>query len=222
MLNGVAMVNAVLAAKTRYALLSLGSDDGPILVDKEGYLNKEDEEVRRCYTRIAARVHPDKLTGCPDATRAFQALVRAYELCCKPDVRGDESDDSRDDEEDDDNSDDSSVNEEEEAMAPERAAPPKLSSAKGSAKKAVDKAAKKNASKRKASSKARAKPTPPEDNAQECRTGVRCPRCHTEWGAHLKSEGREALYTSFMRGQRQVQTPWPLLSLHFAPRDWAI
>ena len=43
----------------------------------------------------AARVHPDKLLGCADAKEAFQALVRAYELCCKPEQRADDSEDSR-------------------------------------------------------------------------------------------------------------------------------
>ena len=95
MLSGLELAKAVLHAKTRYALLSLGSSDGPIVEEKDGYLNKDDEEIRRCYMKIAQRIHPDKLSGFPDATKAFQALVRAYELCCKPSVRGDESDDSR-------------------------------------------------------------------------------------------------------------------------------
>ena len=47
-----------------------------------------------------SQLSTDKLTGYADATKAFQALVRAYELCCKPDLRADDSDDSRDDSED--------------------------------------------------------------------------------------------------------------------------
>ena len=107
MLSGVELAKAVLKAKTRYELLSLGSNDGSIVEGKDGYLNKDDEEVRRCYMRIATKIHPDKLVGFADATKAFQALVRAYELCCKPDLRGDESDDSRDESEgDEDDGDD--------------------------------------------------------------------------------------------------------------------
>ncbi|EOD41711.1 hypothetical protein EMIHUDRAFT_447442 [Emiliania huxleyi CCMP1516] len=88
MLSGEALAAAVLEAKDRYALLSLGRREGgePIRVESDGYLNHEDEEVRKCYTRIAARIHPDKLR-CAEATKAFQALVRAYELCCKPDPK---------------------------------------------------------------------------------------------------------------------------------------
>ena len=85
---------AILQAKDRYALLSLGSVT-PIKVGPDGYLNLEDEELRKVYTRLAARVHPDKLLGCADAKEAFQALVRAYELCCKPEQRADDSEDSR-------------------------------------------------------------------------------------------------------------------------------
>ena len=107
MLEGEALARAVLEAKDRYALLSLGSSV-PIKLEKEGYLNLEDEDVRKCYMRIAARIHPDKLTGYREATRAFQALVRAYELCCKPDLRADDSEDSRDDDGGDDDSGDDS------------------------------------------------------------------------------------------------------------------
>ncbi len=110
MLEGEALARAVLEAKDRYALLSLGSSV-PIKLEKEGYLNLEDEDVRKCYMRIAARIHPDKLTGYREATRAFQALVRAYELCCKPDLRADDSEDSRDDDGGDDDSGDDSDDE---------------------------------------------------------------------------------------------------------------
>ena len=56
-------------------------------------------EAERRKDRLA-RIHPDKIPGFADGTKAFQALVRAYELCCKPDLRADDSDDSRDEEED--------------------------------------------------------------------------------------------------------------------------
>ena len=105
MLFGEELARAVLKAKDRYELLSLGSAV-PVVLTADGFLNLEDEEVRKCYTKIAARIHPDKLPGCSDATKAFQALVRAYELCCKPELRADDSDDSRDDDEEDDDDDD--------------------------------------------------------------------------------------------------------------------
>ena len=99
------LAREVLKAKDRYALLSLGSDT-PIKPDTEGFLNLEDEDVRRVYLKMAARIHPDKIPGFADGTKAFQALVRAYELCCKPDLRADDSDDSRDEDEEDDEDDD--------------------------------------------------------------------------------------------------------------------
>ena len=83
MLCGAELARAILGAPNRYSLLSLGSRDGPIEVGADGFINREDEEVRRCYTRLAAQCHPDRLRDVPDATKAFQALVRAYELCCK-------------------------------------------------------------------------------------------------------------------------------------------
>lgn len=46
--------------------------------------------------KLGAKIHPDKLPGCPDATKAFQALIRAYEKCVKPELREDESDESGD------------------------------------------------------------------------------------------------------------------------------
>ena len=100
------LAREVLKAKDRYALLSLGSDT-PIKPDAEGFLNLEDEDVRRVYLKMAARIHPDKIPGFADGTKAFQALVRAYELCCKPDLRADDSDDSRDEDEEEDDTDDS-------------------------------------------------------------------------------------------------------------------
>ena len=105
MLSGEELARAVLKAKDRYALLSLGSAV-PVVLTADGYLNLEDEEVRKCYMKIASRIHPDKLPGCSDATKAFQALVRAYELCCKPELRADDSDDSRDEEDDEDEDED--------------------------------------------------------------------------------------------------------------------
>ena len=107
------LAREVLKAKDRYALLSLGSDT-PIKPDAEGFLNLEDEDVRRVYLKMAARIHPDKIPGFADGTKAFQALVRAYELCCKPDLRADDSDDSRDEEEEDDEEDDEEEDDEEE------------------------------------------------------------------------------------------------------------
>lgn len=55
--------------------------------------------MRRAYLRISQKIHPDKLPTFADATKAFQACVRAYELICKPELRAMESDDSRDEEE---------------------------------------------------------------------------------------------------------------------------
>ena len=213
MLDGVDLAKAVLKAKDRYALLSLGSDGAPITVDSEGYLSVEDETVRKYYVKIASRIHPDKLRGFADATRAFQSLVRAYELCCKPDLRGDESDDSRDDDDEDADGAEEDDEDQEEAHGETRLAQqPKSSGAK--------KAANASSSKRKGSTSAASKPPPkpkakkakaPSKAAKEAaaaapehRTGVKCPRCHADWGSHLKGEGREALYTSFMQGQDQV------------------
>ena len=202
------MAKAVLAAKSRYSLLSLGSTDGPIFEDKDGYLNKEDEEVRRCYMRIAARIHPDKLVGFAEATNAFQALVRAYELCCKPDLRGDESDDSREEEDDEDGAE--AEEEEEKKAVGSSSSSAVVSKTKGSNARSSSSGgsggrAKPSAAQSKHGSKSTASKPKRKKGAAEChRTGVRCPRCHSDWGSHLKSEGREALYTSFMRGQCQV------------------
>ena len=288
MLSGEELARAVLKAKDRYELLSLGSAV-PVVLTADGFLNLEDEEVRKCYTKIAARIHPDKLPGCSDATKAFQALVRAYELCCKPELRADDSDDSRDDDDDDDDDDDEDEDDEDDededldevvaqvvaqAQAPpargkagakapkgaEASAPkPKAATAKKAKKKKPDSSSddddddddgddedddnddsdssdekplsRKPSPKKptptaataakpppkKASAKPSAKPSA-KASAKRCkgakrsggaaaasyRTGVRCPRCHSEWGAHLKGEGREPLYTQFMRGQTQV------------------
>ena len=117
LLGGVDLARAVLKAKDRYDLLSLGSAT-PIRVADDGFLNLEDEDIRRIYIKMSVKIHPDKLREFPDATKAFQALVRAYELCCKPDLREEESDDSRDDDERDDDErddDDESDDDEEEA-----------------------------------------------------------------------------------------------------------
>ena len=113
------LAREVLKAKDRYALLSLGSDT-PIKPDAEGFLNLEDEDVRRVYLKMAARIHPDKIPGFADGTKAFQALVRAYELCCKPDLRADDSDDSRDEEEEDDEDEDDEEDDDDDTVeAPE-------------------------------------------------------------------------------------------------------
>jgi curved DNA-binding protein CbpA len=96
MLRGAELARAILRAPNRYALLSLGCSDGrTIELGADGFLNHEDEEVRKCYTRLAVHCHPDRCADVPDATKAFQALVRAYELTCKPDLRADDSEDSR-------------------------------------------------------------------------------------------------------------------------------
>ena len=123
LLSGVDLARAVLKAKDRYELLSLGSIE-PIRVGDDGFLNVEDEDVRRVYIKMSVKIHPDKLREFPEATKAFQALVRAYELCCKPDLREDESDDSRsggdesDDDEEEEAGDDES-DDDDEAAAPE-------------------------------------------------------------------------------------------------------
>ena len=272
MLSGEELARAVLMAKDRYELLSLGSTVQVVLT-ADGFLNLEDEEVRKCYTKIAARIHPDKLPGCSDATKAFQALVRAYELCCKPELRADDSDDSRaedededdDDEEDDDDDDDEDEDEVVAQMVAQAQAPPARNKAGAKASKGAEASAQKP--KAAAAKKAKRKPDSSDDDdddddddsddsdfgdekptpkkpaptaptaptaakpppkkpsakpsakpstkrrkgakrsggaAASYRTGVRCPRCHSEWGAHLKGEGREPLYTQFMRGQTQV------------------
>ena len=218
MLTGVDLAKAVLNAKTRYTLLSLGSNGGPIFEGADGFLNKEDEEVRKCYTRIAARIHPDKLVHFPDATKAFQALVRAYELCCKPDLRGDESDDSREDDEEeeveeDDEEEAEDDSEEDQPVVTKKSAvsaSKKFADVATSQARARD-AAKPTAASRSKSAKGRraagatgASSSSSRKLAPEHRTSVQCPRCHADWGSHLKGEGQEALYTSFMRGHAQV------------------
>ena len=124
LLSGVDLARAVLKAKDRYELLSLGSAE-PIRVGDDGFLNVEDEDVRRVYIKMSVKIHPDKLREFPEATKAFQALVRAYELCCKPDLREDESDDSRsggdesDDDEEEEAGDDESDDDDEAAASEE-------------------------------------------------------------------------------------------------------
>ena len=221
MLDGADLARAVLKAKDRYELLSLGVAEGvvPIHVTKEGYLNLQDEDVRRCYTRIAARIHPDKLQGFADATKAFQALVRAYELCCKPDLRADDSDDSREDEDEEDGEEEGNeVDEDEDEMqdadaseevstapaanaTPKSAARPKLAAKP----KLAVKLKQPKSARTSAKAKGKAKKEPSHEVATEIkRTGVKCPRCRADWGAHLRSEGHEGQYTMFMRGQLQV------------------
>ena len=188
MLSGEALAAAVLEAKDRYALLSLGRREGgdPIRVGSDGYLNHEDEEVRKCYTRIAARIHPDKLR-CAEATKAFQALVRAYELCCKPDVRADDSDDSREEEEE------AAEAEEEEAEAEEPQeqqeqeqeqdsdASPAGNPPKPKPKPPTPKPPKHKPSRPKAKAKSK-EATGGKGGAEAQRTGVKCPRCRADWG----------------------------------------
>ena len=186
MLSGEALAAAVLEAKDRYALLSLGRREGgePIKVGSDGYLNHEDEEVRKCYTRIAARIHPDKLR-CAEATKAFQALVRAYELCCKPDVRADDSDDSREEEEE------AAEAEEEEAEEPQEQqeqeqeqdsdASPAGNPPKPKPKPPTPKPPKHKPSRPKAKAKSK-EATGGKGGAEAQRTGVKCPRCRADWG----------------------------------------
>ena len=88
------MLNARCRPAPRYVLLSLGAPI-PLVVDKEGFLNFDDAEVRKMYLRISQKIHPDKLPHYADATAAFQKCARAYELVCKPELRADEEDDSR-------------------------------------------------------------------------------------------------------------------------------
>lgn len=52
-------------------------------------------QLRSAYHRIAMKIHPDKLHDCPDATKAFQALIRAHSLITNPNATGYDSDDSR-------------------------------------------------------------------------------------------------------------------------------
>ena len=232
MLTGPELARAVLSAKDRYAVLSLGSEV-PLLLGKDGYLNLEDEDIRRCYTKIAARIHPDKLTGFADATKAFQVLVRAYELCCKPDLRDDESDDSRGDDDDDEDDDDDGEDHEEGEEGGEEDAPSATrlggaSSSRAMSASALHKAASSKPantasqpsggkSKRSpgASSKSSktngggnksssGKKARQRSNVGCVRTIVRCPRCFADWGSHLKTEGNEAHYSDFMQGVRQV------------------
>ena len=99
MLRGAELARAVMDAPNRYAVLSLGSAV-PIAVGTDGFLNLQDEEIRKVYMKMSVQLHPDRLPGFPGATQAFQALVRAYELCCKPDLRADDSEDSRSEGED--------------------------------------------------------------------------------------------------------------------------
>ena len=73
--------------------------DVELKVDCAGFLNVDDSDVRKAYFKISQKIHPDKLPHYSDATKAFQACVRAYELVCKPELRANESDDSRDEEE---------------------------------------------------------------------------------------------------------------------------
>ena len=72
-LDGTALVAAVLQSEDPWSLLSLGSDTplGP----------GSEDEARRAYVKLAARVHPDKLDGLQPSTEAFQLLVHAYEVC---------------------------------------------------------------------------------------------------------------------------------------------
>ena len=45
--------------------------------------------LRKAYLKLAVLIHPDKLAHVPDATKAFQALVRAYERLSAPDAPAD-------------------------------------------------------------------------------------------------------------------------------------
>jgi curved DNA-binding protein CbpA len=221
MLKGTDLAKAILKAKDRYALLSLGSEES--IAVEDGYLNIEDEAVRKVYTKMAAQVHPDRLRGFSQATEAFQALVRAYELCCKPELRADESDDSResdddddDEEEESDESDDESESEQAAAVAADSSdeEPPEADSEdellscrvvkyQSGARPAA--AARKASPAPKPTKKAKARKSPGKhSNAGAHRTCVRCPRCAAEWGDHLRSEGAEHFFSDFMQGRRQV------------------
>ena len=72
-LSGEELAKAVLEAKDRYTLLSLGSAV-ELKVDKEGYLNVDDADVRRAYLKISQKIHPDKLPHYSGATRCLAAI----------------------------------------------------------------------------------------------------------------------------------------------------
>ena len=268
--------------------------------------------MRRAYLRISQKIHPDKLSTFADATKAFQACVRAYELICKPELRAMESDDSRDEEEvgdDDDEVVESTAQSQQRAgsSATHKAQKPRKTRQHAEARKRAGatkskkesfprrdppEAKKKRTRVSRASSSsgsedekfqadtsdkddelARGKPgargkasktekkakhgskvqaargdrfidddddegwwssssssaaggdeeesdfeqqqqqrqkpalpkfKKPRSNANCYRTPVTCPKCHAEWGAHLKAEGQEHTYSLFMQGVRQV------------------
>ena len=217
MLKGIELARAMLSAKDRYALLSLGSDT-PLVVGRDGFLNLEDEAVRRIYMKLAAQVHPDKLAEA-SAKDAFQALVRAYELVCKPDLRADDSDDSRDDDEgssDEEGSDE--VGSAEEGSAEEDSSDDDYSTGGRVVQAVQSRPVSTATTKPKPAAKPAAKPRPAAKPAKRkgggasssggsaaaVRTCVTCPRCFAEWGDHLKGEGNEAAFTEFMQGRRLV------------------
>lgn len=46
--------------------------------------------MRRAYHRLSLNVHPDKLPGVSEATRAFQTVVTAFERLSEPEEEGEE------------------------------------------------------------------------------------------------------------------------------------
>ena len=63
--------------ETAATVLSLGSGSTPI---SERLDPAEMVRAQKAYKWLAKRMHPDKLTGCPDATAAFQVLEQASAL----------------------------------------------------------------------------------------------------------------------------------------------
>jgi len=43
------------------------------------------DELRKSYLKLSLVLHPDRNRGIPDATKAFQALVKAFETVSAPD-----------------------------------------------------------------------------------------------------------------------------------------
>ena len=75
-MSACALVEAILSAEHRFAVISLGSDV-PIEVGADGLLHVEDKDINRIYKKLSLRIHPDKLKDCADAGAAFAKLSKA-------------------------------------------------------------------------------------------------------------------------------------------------
>lgn len=65
------------------AILSLGAvGQGPVT------RQSPTAQLRKAYHRLSLNVHPDKLRGVGEATRAFQAVVTAFERLSEPEEEG--------------------------------------------------------------------------------------------------------------------------------------